>query len=236
MVPPAGTKTRAVSGSRPCAMAAAVEAGSNDMPISTTPSFSICCWTLSFSGNASPLAPQVRPQRVVPRPERRRLIGEGSVGDGFCRTPSVGGQFEQRLLQEGRAHEVRRIGMGEAAGILGRPVDETGHRPRRRGHPCAVVGENEFRARRQGLSMPSTGTVKSSVAGRPATGRRSAHSAGPHEGAVQQVLLFHGEEVRPVDPDKIDRASASRPAAFPTDHAGDGLRGVAQRTCSTETP
>ncbi len=54
IVPACGTKTRAVSGKRPCAIEAAVEAGSKDMLMSISPSFRSWSCTDWFSGKAVP--------------------------------------------------------------------------------------------------------------------------------------------------------------------------------------
>lgn len=119
-------------------------------------------------------SPQMGAQRVIPGPKwcRGRCIafigGRGLQGCGIrC-------QFDQRLFQKGRPHEIRRIRMRHPPRMRRRPIDkpaiEVGRSPAR-----AVSATKTNFASRHGLSMPSTGTVKSTDAADP--GDRSRYFA-----------------------------------------------------------
>jgi hypothetical protein len=48
------------------------------------------------------------------------------------------------------------------------------------------------------------------------------------EGAVEEVVLLHGEEVLAVDPDQVDRPAAGLPGGLLGEHAGDRFAGVGE--------
>jgi hypothetical protein len=151
-------------------MAAAGAAGSKYIAKSTTPSFSICCWTLSFSGKVRPSCQRFGRSASYHAQSGAVTVSKFASVAGACRAGIVGDKLHQRLLEEGGAHEVRRHRMRHPPRVRRRPVDEIRGGGGGLGDAGGVVGKTK-RASRQGDSSPSVGTVKSVVAAEP--GERS---------------------------------------------------------------
>ncbi len=73
------------------------------------------------------IAPELRMQRIKIGPKPGGLVGKFFCRyrhQQFCRVVDY---LIQRLFQEGRAEEIRRLRIGEAAGIAGNPIGERCH-------------------------------------------------------------------------------------------------------------
>ena len=218
-----------MAGSRPAPTEAAASAGLNESVMSISPSLSSWRCAEPLSGKLLALAPQRGLELVVPGPQRRGDLREARVGGRHLQHRRIGDQVDQRLLQKGRPEEVADLRMREPAGMASRPLQHRrrGARQLRRVPKARrVVHEDDLRQaprHRQAIDR-----------------RREVDQVGALVGhvhvlevrqrlrdrAVQQPLLLHGEEVRPVDPDQVDRAALVAAGRFLRDHAGHGLGGV----------
>ena len=199
--------------------------------MSISPSLSSWRCAAPFSGNWRPWRHSVRLELLVPGPQRRGHGLEVGIGGRLLQHLRVGGQVDQRLLQEGGAQEVADAGVRQPAGVLLRPVQQ---RRRRARHGCRVadarrvVDEDDLRhapGHRQAVhrrgEVDHVGALLRGV-DVAEVGQRLRHRA------EQQALLLHVQQVRAVDPDEVDAAVAVAAGGLLGDHAGHGLGRVLQ--------
>jgi hypothetical protein len=134
-------------------------------------------------------APQVRMQRVQRRSTSGAVRWPGRRAT-VCTAPlAVGGRrFQQRLLHEGGAVELRRARIGDPARIAAGEVEQAGHVARRGGHAAAVRKEGQlghapgrFHALDRLREVHAGGRLAGHVhmAGRRAAFRQTGRTAGP---------------------------------------------------------
>ena len=137
-------------------------------------------------------------------------------------------QLEQHLLQEGRAEEVRRRRVGEATGMVLRPVEQRRDRPRRLGDRGRVVEKHELRhapgcleAIRRDREIDQSGGLALGI---------DVAEVGQllDERTKQQLVGLHRRKVLAVDPDQVDRASVLAAGRLLGHDPGDGLGGVGE--------
>ncbi len=174
-------------------------------------------------------APQVRVQRLEIGPQRRGRLGEGGAARRrLLQDRRVRREFDEDLLQERRADEVGRRGVGEAARVRLGPVEEGGDAARRLVDPGAVVDEVDLGhapGRLEALGRHGEVDPRGRLArevDQPVVGQALG------EGPEQQAVLLHGGEVLAVDPDEVDRAALVSPGRLLGQHAGDRLGRVGE--------
>ena len=144
-VPPEKTKLLTVSGSSPLAIArrcvGRVERkGDVDLAVGEE-----VAQAAIIPGEGAAASPKIRVRGIEPGEERRRGRLEGGVGRRLLQDSWVRRQVDEKLLQEGRADEIGRLRIGEAAGILRNPFAEGGGGERRLVEPGGIVEEDQPR-------------------------------------------------------------------------------------------
>ena len=168
-------------------------------------------------------------QGVQVFPERPGdLFHLGVAGHRLLQEGGIWRQLDEHLLQEGGAEEVRRVGIGEAAGIGLRPVEQRRDRAGGLGDPGGLVDEVQLgHAPGRFQAVGGHGEVHQ---GGGLVGEIDQREVGQRlgEGAVEQAVVLHGGEVLAVDPDEVDGAALVLAGGALGQHAGDRIGGVGQ--------
>ncbi|MCY1533631.1 hypothetical protein D9M68_689700 [compost metagenome] len=167
-------------------------------------------------------APELRVQLVQISPQRRRGRGETGRRHRRLQQFSVGREFNQHLLDEGRAVKVGQLGVTHASRVGLGKCQQLGRRTRRRRRlglvgdegqlRCAPGGFKTFRGHRE---VAAHGLVQV---------HRTPVGQALSPGTEQQTALLQVAEVFAVDPDEIHRAVGAAPGGHfglhPLDHLG----------------
>ena len=180
-------------------------------------------------GRAS--APQKRIELVEIGEEGGGDLVEHRLVDRLQQHGTVADELGQHLLEEGRAGEVRRLRIGEAAGMGLRPVEQRACRARHVGRLGfgRVVEKDQlghapwaFESHDGNGEVDAHGWLALGVDIAP-VGQR-LRPAGRH----QQLLPLHRGEILAIDPDEIDRARIVDAGRLLGHHLGDRAGGVVQ--------